>query len=353
MKTQKPKKEFSHKVTLVSFIMSIFVIYIHANNLAYYGIDANGNTIANLTVNILGNFIGEIAVPFFFMMSGYWLFRMDVEKDDIWKCLGSRLRKKTKTLVIPYLLWNTFGMIFYMTITHIPFISSMMNNGDVISVNFSNIFEGIFLHKYYFTFWYMQDLIVLTFVSPIFMFLLKKIRRGVFALIATFLLNLIDIDLVIFGTSSLWFFFSGAFMAVFLKEKFEKRNNGWIYLGAFIVMGIPRYFETAIIGDICYLFSPMILWKAFDALLPKRAIENTPYWFENQSFFIYAAHVIPVTIIGHLFAKMGGSVGWATISYLIAPWITLGLLFLGAKTLNIIMPGFYNLICGNRGRNRN
>ena len=31
---------FSKKATIVSFIMSIFVIYIHANNLSYYGIAA-------------------------------------------------------------------------------------------------------------------------------------------------------------------------------------------------------------------------------------------------------------------------------------------------------------------------
>lgn len=45
---------FSKKATIVSFIMSIFVIYIHANNLSYYGIAANGRTIPNVVVNLWG-----------------------------------------------------------------------------------------------------------------------------------------------------------------------------------------------------------------------------------------------------------------------------------------------------------
>lgn len=73
---------FSKKVTIVSFIMSIFVIYIHANNLSYFGIAANGKTIPNIFVNLWGGVIGGVAVPFFFMMSAYWLFRFDINASN-------------------------------------------------------------------------------------------------------------------------------------------------------------------------------------------------------------------------------------------------------------------------------
>lgn len=66
---------FSKKATIVSFIMSIFVIYIHANNLSYYGIAANGRTVPNIVVNLCGGgVIGGIAVPFFFTMSAIGSF---------------------------------------------------------------------------------------------------------------------------------------------------------------------------------------------------------------------------------------------------------------------------------------
>lgn len=128
-KLSKPSDYFSRKVTIVSFVMAVFVIYIHADNLKYYGITANDHTVANIIVNLFGEVIGGIAVPFFFMISGYWLFRFDVTDSSAVLVLFKKIKKKVKTLVVPYLLWNTFGMLFYMVITRMPLALSMMNNG--------------------------------------------------------------------------------------------------------------------------------------------------------------------------------------------------------------------------------
>lgn len=47
-------KRFSNKVTRFSFLMAIFVIYIHANNLAYYGISPDQLCIPTIVVEIGG-----------------------------------------------------------------------------------------------------------------------------------------------------------------------------------------------------------------------------------------------------------------------------------------------------------
>ena len=54
------------KATIVSFIMSIFVIYIHANNLSYYGIAANGRTVPNIVVNLCGG--GSVELRYHFSL---------------------------------------------------------------------------------------------------------------------------------------------------------------------------------------------------------------------------------------------------------------------------------------------
>ena len=60
----KSKIEFSNKAFIVSFIMSVLVVYIHANNLSYYGFLDSPNNIAYIIVNIIGSVFGEIAVPY-------------------------------------------------------------------------------------------------------------------------------------------------------------------------------------------------------------------------------------------------------------------------------------------------
>lgn len=343
---------FSKKATIASFIMSVFVIYIHANNLSYYGLAVNGKTIPNIAVNILGETIGTVAVPFFFMMSAYWLFRFDVHDRSAMNILVGKIKKKVKTICLPYLLWNTFGMIFYMVITRIPFAANMMNHGTAILITLSNVMEGIFLHKYYFTFWYMQDLIGLIAISPIILIILKSKYTTLITIIATAIAVLFKIDFTLFNGTSFLFFMIGAYMVAHANNYFESESNkAHGYFGAFVLAGIIRYVNIPIMAELSYFISPILLWKSMDIFLPLRFYDQKIGWFTTQSFFIYASHVIPVTVLGHLLAKVNQTYLWATISYLIAPWITLALIYIVAKLLYELIPRFYGVICGGRIKN--
>lgn len=342
---------FSKKATIVSFIMSIFVIYIHANNLSYYGIAANGRTIPNIVVNLWG-VIGGIAVPFFFIMSAYWLFRFDIHGNNAMDVLIRKMKKKTKTICLPYLLWNAFGMIFYMVITHIPFAANMMNNGEVISLTLPNVVEGVFFHKYYFTFWYLKDLIVLIAISPVLLVLLRNKCVALMSIIVSAVAVLLKLDFVIFEGTSLLFFMIGGYAVTYTKDFFEnKENSAWKWLLAFALTGIIRYVNVPIIAELSYFISPILLWKSVDVFLPSAFCRRKIRWFITQSFFVYASHVIPVTIIGHLLAKVSRNYLWVTVSYLISPWITLALIYVVANILYKYTPRFYGLICGGRIKN--
>lgn len=100
-KLSKPSDYFSRKVTIFSFVMAVFVIYIHADNLKYYGITANDHTLANIIVNLFGEIIGGIAVPFFFMISGYWLFRFDVTDSTAALVLFKKSKRRLRLLLCP------------------------------------------------------------------------------------------------------------------------------------------------------------------------------------------------------------------------------------------------------------
>ena len=118
---------FSRKVTIVSFILSIGVMYIHAKNLAYYDFgDALGTPIYVLN-QIFSETFGRVAVPFFFLQSGYWLFRYDIYEKNSGN-LKRKLKKKVKSLVIPYLLWNTLGLLYYVIVSHISSLLMRIND---------------------------------------------------------------------------------------------------------------------------------------------------------------------------------------------------------------------------------
>ena len=184
---------FSRKVIIVSFILSVFVMYIHAKNLAYYDFgDAHGTLIFVLN-QIMSETFGRVAVPFFFLQSGYWMFRYDIynKKSDV---LKRKLKKKVTSLGIPYLLWNIWGLLFFIILTHIPGMPFRIYDGQVVSITLDNILYGVFLHKFYFPFWFMQDLIVLTALSPVLVILLRKRYIAYITVIILFILAMLGIN---------------------------------------------------------------------------------------------------------------------------------------------------------------
>lgn len=132
---------FSRKVTIVSFILSIGVMYIHAKNLAYYDFgDALGTPIYVLN-QIFSETFGRVAVPFFFLQSGYWMFRYDIfeRKSDV---LIRKLKKKVVSLGIPYVLWNTFGFLVFVILTRLPGMPFRVNEGQIVEITWNKAGQG-------------------------------------------------------------------------------------------------------------------------------------------------------------------------------------------------------------------
>ena len=345
----KVEKKFSNKVTYTSFIMSIFVMYIHAINLSYYDFGTNTMTVLHYVIRLLADTLGKLAVPYFFIMSAYWLFRTSEEATDKGNCISRRLVKKVKTLLIPYLCWNTIGMIFYMAITRIPFISSMMNNQEVIEITVESIFKGVFLHTYYYSFWYMSDLIVLTVISPFLLKIFQNKKVSIALISVLFLLSYFDIDIAVFKAESLFYFSLGGFISLYLNDFWSMENKKKTrYVVSFIIFASMRYFDVPVVGRIAYLILPLLMWKSVDVLLPQKLIEQNLSWFVSQTFFIYAAHLIPITCLGHLLSKVNGSVMWATLSYCAAPIITLIFIYIVSVWMHRYIPKLYSILCGAR-----
>ena len=62
--------------------------------------------------------LGEIGVPLFFTISGY-LFFLNYSKYDYYR----KIKTRTKSLLVPYLIWNTFFICVYFIIQQIPTLS--------------------------------------------------------------------------------------------------------------------------------------------------------------------------------------------------------------------------------------
>ena len=260
---------FSRKVTIVSFILSVFVLYIHAKNLAYYDFgDAQGTFIYGLN-QIMSETLGRIAVPFFFLQSGYWMFRYDIfeTKSDT---LRRKLKKKVISLGIPYLLWNAFGLLFFIFMTRLPGMPFKVYGGQVVSITLKNIAEGIFLHKFYFPFWFMQDLIVLTAFSPVLVLFLRNRYVTYVGIIVLTILSMLGINAPVCQTSSILLFTIGGALSVYHREYWKKPNKNHfetaLYIILFLILAVIKWLSIPYFSTIYSVLSPILFWKSCELL---------------------------------------------------------------------------------------
>lgn len=340
---------YNKKIVKVQWICIIGILLVHTYNLVYYNISNSAQTFSGellYTIETLGSqeFGNNIAVPIFMFISGF-LFYKNCEVYDI----KGKIIKRIRTLVIPYLIWNTIGTVYYLFIARIPVVSAAMNGAaDDISIN--NILLGVFLHKYYYPFWFLLRLIVFTALAPI---LYKVLRCKWGCLTATVSLALLVIffpEIDQYTTKSLLFYMLGGIAATYFYEMFErqeKSSKAWLYgFLLLICIGIKLLACQGMLRQTINLILPALFWMSLNIV---DFHDVTIHNYERRSFYIYCAHVLPLEVVEKIFAKLfGTSIVGAYFDYFFAPVITLIILMILFGFLRKCCPTILSTMCGGR-----
>ena len=104
------EKQFRNKTTFVTFLLSLLVVFIHRYNIdLYLGAGPYGTApdrAAAFLEHFIGDVLGPVAVPGFFMMSAYLFYR-----NVSWSSLPDKMLRRVKSVLIPYIIWN---FLYYM-----------------------------------------------------------------------------------------------------------------------------------------------------------------------------------------------------------------------------------------------
>ena len=263
------------------------------------------------------------------------------------------MKNKVHSVLIPFLVWNTYAMLFFMIVTRLPVLSSMINEGKVVPITARNIFEGVFLHRYYIVFWFMQDLIVLTALSPVLKRLLRKRYLTYASIIALTALFVKEINFPFCQTRSVLFFLIGGALSVYHREYWEIFDGNYfktaVYIALFTVCAAIRWASLPVLASVSLVLSPILIWKSFDLLTLFNVFEYEPQWFIKQSFFIYAAHDFAVETLSTVLLRISDNMVWVSLCYILNPLTVLVFLYVAATFMNKNTPKLYRIISGNRG----
>lgn len=346
----------SDKLRLLSFFSIILVLYIHSG-FHDYPHEIQGMVFNFKLQDFVSGMLGRCAVPLFFAISGYLFFQgMDKEDTYAYTKLWMKIRKRIRTLLIPYLIACLFPAAFYLVLEYIPGVDVFMN-----TKGFSENFKKPQLELFYFLFWdagngapyafqlwFLRDLILIVALSPLLYMINQWMGKatvcGLFFVLSYFSIPVLPI----YGI--FWFLLGACFL-----DKFSDIKSFWLPIVFLLLCVLEMIFSLSIWE---YLQIPIIIlgilsfWILYDRLVPVTfELSRNKYWmtFCHFTFFIYLYHEPTLNVVRKLLIVPfhHSSFGFA-FSYLVSPWIFaaiwIGVGFLFKKNF----PRIYSVCMGGR-----
>jgi surface polysaccharide O-acyltransferase-like enzyme len=344
---------FSEKLRIVSFFSIIVVFYIHAG----FPDEVNETmTIPVIVRSCIAGVFGPCAVPMFYAISGF-LFFYGIRKGitDVFK----KMRKRIRTLLIPFIIAALFFPAFFMLMEFIPGASAHINSDSYIDKFGSMPMIDIILSLFYdcgngmpwaYHLWFLRDLIIIIAFTPI----LYYIRKGIgFWSICIVLLLYFLFPQVTFLYAMYWFV-GGSFII----DKTQKLPQWSIYMMfvLFITMATYRQFNAYEIWKYIKIleisFGVCSIWSIYDIFISKEfRINSIPFLlFACQfTFFLYLYHEPAFHIIVKAIPMaLGNNELGYTLSFLLSPLIFAPICITIGYFLKKFTPNLYNTIVGGR-----
>lgn len=339
-------KFISYKISFFNFFLSVLIVILHSNCQNTLGWVNDGSMFANalLFMSSILTMIGHLAVPTFFMMSGFLFYRNIQGLQDTFV----KIKKRVRTLLIPYLLWNTFFVCLFWCILNTPLVSYMHMPNSLQT--WQDIVLAI-LNSSMTPLWFVKDLMIYVLLSPVIYYISRNIYVLLFSIIIA-ILYAVNANVNYF---SLIYWLPIYLVGIMQNKSFankwfvcEKQDESLacgFYLASFLLlMYVGLKYEYLYLYR---LFAPLVIWRVSSNILLLCNFNKRQYW--KYSFFIYCTHFFIINIVQKImFILMGCSNVSYLLIYLSTPFIVLIICICIARIMESHVNQLYNILTGNR-----
>lgn len=332
----------SRSLNALKVIMILFVIYIHMNPTA----ERCGE------IAMWWHSINVVAVPVFFIISGYFFFYNTNVFDK--EAYIKRLRKRIKTLLIPYLLWNLLPVIL-ITGGNMYSIIFRGKSFDALKEFYIGLWDDGLYHIWWdktsgtmpfdSPLWYVRDLIVISILSPIIYYGIKRFGWIFLSLLCLLYISGIYPNVNGLSSTTICFFTLGATYA--LKDKLlidlHKQFKMVLMIAVLICFITSNILHIGILHRL-FILTSSILWIVFSSMIPNKII-NFLNKFTPSVFFIYAIHN---TFVLANTSKFLLKIIDEKVCFWISPIVTMIICTIMYFCIKKILPKTTQFICGGR-----
>lgn len=364
-------------------LLALMVVGLHVRPYYTTGTETFFDGLYEASVITIYRVLFSVAVPFFFLISGYYFFKGMEEWDlAVWK---GKIKKRVGSLLVPYLLWNIIALVGYFFTrlsghiikgAPIPYLFAELGERGWLRIFWDRCLYGdirtdkVNLFGYAVSTgtpmneptWFLRDLMVVILFTPLIWWLIRHFKKNFILLFG--LLYVVDLWIPFAGFSSKAFFLfslgawlmlngknlvsvSGKYprllaslsLLLLILSSMSFGTNEWLYCISsrlFILCAIPVLFQ---------IVSKKVAWDR-----EGRATEVRKN-LSKCSFFIYVIHTVLITdAINWAFASIVHSQN-KMVLFILLTVCTL-IVFFTCYTIWLLMnrftPNLLNVLTGNR-----
>ncbi len=288
----------SRTISWLRFPMIAGVVLLHVD----IPIDESANLLFGLFKYILVYGLSNLAVPLFFMISGFLFF---YKTSFSLTAYMAKLKRRLRSLLIPFLFWNLayMAVIYFIQCVAPSMLGGRKMISDYSAIEFINSFWNYSGYgpgcPILAPTWFLRDLIVMVIVSPI-LYALIKYSRGFFVLLLA-VCYVLGVNIGVVGFSRSWLFFSfGAYMSIFgynpvvVFRKYAEIIIPFSLLFLVVLISLQEkglLYRMYIIVGVCAVLALMSKW------VTRTNFKQWPILSES-SFFVYLFHgfyIVPLS----------------------------------------------------------
>lgn len=292
-------------------------------------------------VFILKSFLASGAVPVFFLLSGY-LGGRKIQSSEF--RFSGYAKEKLHTLVVPFLFWNFLTLSLVFAAKASGHASAWRGNGAYFDVELSapsiiSALCGIGRPPIVYQFWFVRDLIIVSFAAVVVCRLLPKIP------LLPWLFFLIPFSI----SSSLAFYLVGDQLRTYLPpEKFPNVRSSTLYCLCWLLIGVATLLgfisirsPLEEIGSASFILMLAVIFSA--TRFGRRIALLGP-----ATFFIYATHEPLVTIVGRTWYILKFPLYGSSFCFLLIPAVVFSICTCAYLILNKTCPRIMAVATGGR-----
>lgn len=358
-----------NSITILRVVSIVGVVFQHAwmmNSYTIHGVTRTFPEIGwcSFIVHWISDVVTKSCVPLFFLISGYLFFK-GVGEDFLSVKYPDKLKKRIRTLLIPYLIWNLLYFVYNaafkgLNLTPLSVAGAFFVRPDLLPASYYPAYTPL---------WFIRELMLLMLLSPLVYYIFVRLPK--------YCGHLVLFTLFVCGLFSLWpladpcypflsihgwlFFCAGAWFVIEKKNIFGPISENSLILiggGYLIISLLDAYLiteygndKTRVIHQLSINIGVIMMIVVANRIAARHEwLTKVFVSLSSAVFLIYAMHGLLQLVIFHVIVKIHEPSSHYDLLfiYFFKTFALIALIWVVDKILSRFLPQLHFLLTGGR-----